>query len=101
MRKLMWFTVGFAAACVVGAYILQGAVLYILAACLFVPAAAGFILLRNLPGLRSAALTLAGLAVGLAVWQSYDDAYLAHAKAVDGQTMPLSIVATYYSFDNA
>ncbi|MBO5953973.1 MAG: DNA internalization-related competence protein ComEC/Rec2 [Oscillospiraceae bacterium] len=99
MRKLMWFSMGFAVACMVGAYLLSGAVLYAAGACLLLLALIGLWLFRNTDIRRKAAMLCAGMAVGLIVYQVYDGVYLQLARAVDGKSVAAHIRATDFSYD--
>ncbi len=97
MRKLMWFTVGFAAACAAGVYVLHGGWL-VLAALVCLPCAVALYLLRTQKA-RIAAVVLLGLLAGFGWVAAYDALYLSDARAFDGQTADLSLNVTDYSYD--
>ena len=96
MRKLMYFTIGFAAACALCAY---GASLPIriicIAALVFFCASAG----RNAKPLPRALLALMGCAVGLFWYGQYHSHYLSAPVALDGQTVTASIRTSDYSYE--
>ena len=98
MRKLMWFSIGFALACIAGAYLVSGAWLWILA--LFCTIGIlGIFFLRSMNAKRAVAVLL-GCAVGFLWCYAYDGLYLQTAKAYDGTVQLLEIQATDYSFDS-
>ncbi len=97
MRKLVWFSIGFAAACVLGISCMQGLLLAgsgLL--CLLV--AGALRLLRNKPA-AIIAMVLFGCAAGLLWNWGYDRIYLNTARGYDGQTVELEVEITDYSFD--
>lgn len=100
MRKLMWFSIGFAAACAAGAYLYSGALLYILGICLLLLSVFGLWLFCKKIALKAMAVLLCGVAVGFLAFQIYDDARLAPAREADGQSVTMRIQATDYSFEN-
>ena len=100
MRKLMWFSIGFAAACAAGAYLYSGALLYILGICLLLLSVFGLWLFCEKIALKAMAVLLCGVAVGFLAFQIYDDARLAPAREADGQSVTMRIQATDYSFEN-
>lgn len=91
MRKLMWFTLGFALACALCAYMLPVAML--------AGAVAGALLLAMLcfRASRRAALALLGCAVGFLWFSMYHSHYLSAAAALDGMTKDISVRITDYS----
>jgi len=98
MRKLMWFTLGFGAACAFGAYfyvpwLLNGAVVFL------VLAISLLIGMRFYRPLRIGAAIFLGAAVGLGWFSFYDGVYLHNARAIDGMTQTATIIATDYSYD--
>ena len=97
MRKLMWFAVGFGAACAFCAYcyvswILPAALLCFLLSVLF------FVLLRLKKQLRVFCALFLGSAVGLGWFALYDSAYLGSARALDGNAQIVTIDVTDYSY---
>ena len=99
MRKLMWFTIGFAAACVIGAYWICGNVLFALGGSLLAAAAAGLLLFRSPGVLRKGAVLLTGIAVGFCVYQLYESVYLAPVRTMDGKTVELTICAKDFGYE--
>lgn len=96
MRKLMWFAVGFTAACAAGVYLLSGMwPLLIGLFCLigFLP----MLFIRTKPA-RIAAAILLGCVIGFGCFFGYDSIYLSAARNVDGETVPLTVVASDYSY---
>nr|MBQ8244685.1 DNA internalization-related competence protein ComEC/Rec2 [Oscillospiraceae bacterium] len=99
MRKLMYFTIGFAAACGMKAYGLPREwgwlVLGLGAMCA--------VFLGLCSGKRSnyaaVALILLGLALGTGWYSLFQSVYLKPAMALDGRTEPLTIRTTDYSLD--
>ncbi len=101
MRKLMWFTIGFTAACALCAYFLPltFGILLIAAssAGAIVLAAAG----RSFPVLKRPALVLLGLLLGLCWFQVYSRLYLSGPEALNGKTRSLTVQTTDYSYETA
>ena len=97
MRKLMWFTVGFAAAVIAGVYLVSGFWLMLLAPFSLVGAAAVYFL-KSHRG-RIAALAMLGCTVGLLWLLGFDFLYLSHARAFDGATREATVTVTDYSYD--
>ena len=98
MRKLMWFSIGFAAACAVSMYLLPAPSMLILGVALL---AAGIGLLFIRKGIRIRILTVVclGLAAGLLWCGAYDMLRLTPVRGKDGQTHEITLKATDYSFD--
>lgn len=94
MRKLLWFTVGFALAVGLGAYTLRpGVYFYVSGGCALILAACLVAMLR-FPKARVAAMVAFGCVLGF-LWQSVFDAnYLSVARGCDGQTLQLTLTAT-------
>ena len=92
MRKLMWFTIGFAVACGLCAYgsgsawIFPGILGAMLAGCTM--------MFRNRHLLRRMMATAAGCLVGFGWFFCYSYVYLRPVAALDGQTAALTITAT-------
>lgn len=96
MRKLMWFTIGFAAACAAGIYLLSGAWFGLIGLfCLLGLIAMLFVQTKSA---KIAAITLLGCVIGFAWLWGYDAFYLQNAKTNDGEVVQLSVVATDYSY---
>lgn len=96
MRKLMWFTIGFTAACAFGVYVLSGSWLLLLALCCCLFAAISLCFGNSKS--RIAAVILFGCAVGLLWLWGVARFYLSSAKNADTQQLPLSITASDYSY---
>lgn len=94
MRKLMWFSVGFAVSCVVAIYLISGSILAWLALAFGVLAIAALFLKQKLVNITG--LILLGFAVGVLWMWGYDAIYLQPAKQYDGTTVMTKIEATDY-----
>ena len=98
MRKLMYFTLGFAAACGLCAYFLPGALLYLTAG-----AAALTLLCATVASrwkaLKRVTLVLLGCAVGIGWYSFFHSRYLEPAIALDGRTETVTLRTVDYSFD--
>ena len=96
MRKLMWFTIGFAAACAVGVYLqLHTWCLLIGLFCLIGCTASFF--LKTKPA-RITAVVLLGCVFGFCWLWGYDSLYLSNARDYDGESVNLTITATDYGY---
>lgn len=95
MRKLMWFTIGFSLACVIGVYITHGNWTFLLAA-FFGLGALGMVWLKT-KAARVALLVMLGLTVGTLWLWIYDMAYLSSARELDAQVIESTIEVTDYS----
>ena len=99
MRKLMWFTIGFAAGCAVGAYIGCGAWLWLCAAAFLAVGFALYLLSNDGARTRIAALLLAGLAFGCFVFTAQDAIVHNPAREVDGKKIQTQIEICDYSYE--
>lgn len=94
MRVLMWFTLGFAAACALSIYLGIGAWL-----CTVTVVLAGFLFALKRPAARVAAVVLIGVTVGMLWSAMYDRLYLDAAREFDGKKVHASAIVTDYSYD--
>ena len=92
MRWLMWFTVGFAAACAAGVYLEVGIILAV-AAVIAIPL---FFLQSRFA--KITAVLLLGLSFGSLWLYGHDSLYLQAAKQYDGQTVTAEAVISDYSY---
>lgn len=94
MRRLMWFTIGFAAACALGVWVLP--VNWIIPIVL----TAGFLAVigRKLQ-LRPGAALLLGCYVGLIWYLGFQKFYLIPARNMDGITVDTTVTAVNYSYE--
>lgn len=99
MRKLMWLTIGFAAACVVGVYITAGNWLLLMAA-VCVAAAIPLFLLKQKRS-KIAAVSLVGCVVGFLWLWGYHQLYLNTAKSYDGKTTTATVEISDYSYETS
>ena len=97
MRKLMWFTIGFLAACLLGTFFWLDSQL--IAACLGFGAtcAVCFALGKKFSWLRRLGAVCLGLALGFGWYQVYSVCYLQPVFDLDGEKMPLTIQCIDYS----
>ena len=99
MRKLMWFTVGFGAACAIAAYGMTdrwlplGALLCLAAGLAAVGSSGKKVIIR------AAIAVLAGCTAGLAWFGGYQLLYLKPVSGLDGLETELSATASDYSYD--
>lgn len=94
MRKLMWFTIGFTAACFLGVYCRIGIWLALLGAVFALP----LFFAKSKP-YTIVATILIGVTAG-SVWQfGYDNLYLQTAKQLDGETVAATVTVSDYSFE--
>ena len=97
MRKLMLFTLGFSAACILGVYCLDaGALGYFALASL---AASGLMLAfgKDLPLCKCAALSFAGCALGFFWYTGFHTHILLPASRLDGETQTVILRTTDYT----
>ena len=94
----MWFSVGFAGACAVGAYLYWPQV-WAVAVLALLLAALAYVLRNRKAMLRPAIAVFLGLAVGILWFLCYHEIFLDGAKQLDGQTVCLTAVATDYSYE--
>lgn len=101
MRKLVWFSLGFGAACCLCAYVITGSTRVILGA------AVGFLTLfaaiagRKFALFRRIAAVLLGFAMGVGWFILYDGFYLNAAGTMDGKTADAVIRVSDYSYETA
>lgn len=98
MRRLMWFSIGFALSCGLCAYILPVNWILPLAILGLILGLAVGIPGRNWLYPRRIAYTLVGIALELGWYMGYRQIYLKPAIALDGQTALAKITASDYSF---
>ena len=97
MRKLMWFTIGFTAACAAGVYLLSGIWLFLLGICCLVIAVGLFFVKTD--AAKITALILAGSVAAFLWLFGYDWLYLSHARMMDGKTIEATVTATDFSYE--
>ena len=98
MRKLMWFTMGYAMACGLGTWLLRGRGLLLLGLGFAALAIASWFS-REHPVCRRAGMLALGCAVGCLSFFAYALWVLGPAAAMDGQTAQLTIRTTGYSWE--
>ena len=96
MRKLMWFSIGFALSCVIGIYLLPAS--WLLPVGLFAVSAVVVTCLIKHKICKIAGVVLLGFALGIAWIWGYNTIYLYPAKQYDGKTVTTSIEISDYSY---
>jgi len=99
MRKLMFFTIGFAGASAVCAYVWLMNGLYPLALISVLLCVVSLIGTRWMKGFRYPAVVFLGIAAGLCWFQLYSDHYLSKANEMDGCIADVTARCTDYSYD--
>ena len=97
MRKLMWLTVGFALACVIGVYVTTGNWLLLMGGISLSAGVPLFFLKKR--STTVAAVVLLGCVFGFLWLWCYHHFYLDVAKAYDGKTVNTTVTVSDYSFD--
>ena len=99
MRKLMWFSVGFCAACALGSYFyLPKLHLFALLSGLF--CALFWVISVRIRNFRIVGMLFCGLTIGIGWFAFVDRIYLRDARSLDGTTAQLSVTATDFSYGN-
>ena len=101
MRKLMWFAIGFAAACGLCAYVLPTQTLNVFAAVFGSTAFFLAVFGRKFPLYRRAALVFFGCTLGLCWYVAFRSRYLTVPAALDGKTYIVTIRTADYSEDTS
>lgn len=96
VRKLMWFAIGFTAACALGIYLSFG--FWLLLAALFCLPCAIVLGRGDSQNRKRAALALWGCLTCFLWLYGYDCLYLSPARGLDGQTETLTVEITDYSY---
>lgn len=97
MRKLLWFTIGFAFSCIIGVYLIAGSISLMLA--LVAVAATLCLYILDVKHGKLMATILIGFALGSAWIWLYNTCYLQTAKDYDGKTVSTKIEITDYSYE--
>ena len=98
MRKLLWVSAGFVAACLLGAYLFSEIALLLLGVCLLPVSVVLLLLFREVSPRKAAALVLLGLALGMLWFALYSHWALAPAKSMDGKTLSITAEARDFSY---
>ena len=99
MRKLMWFSIGFCAACVLGVYLLPRSIAFLLGLLLLVMGVA-LLCLRRKDWVRISAVICIGIAIGLLWYRLYDATKLSSVRSVDGEIRTITIECNDFSFES-
>ena len=94
MRKLLWFTIGFTAACGLGVWVLPGNGIVV-----SILAAAGLTAFGWKLGRKRLALAMLGCMAGLVWYLGFMKLYLIPAQAMDGVTKHITVTAVSHSYD--
>ena len=94
MRVLMWFTIGFAAACALSIYLGVSAWF-----CVLTVLAAVFLFVLKRPVAKVTAVIFLGFTVGLLWTEGYNQFYLDYARNCDGKKIQATAIVTDYSYD--
>lgn len=97
MRKLMWFALGFGVVCALGAYWYFDHFWILLLPSISAMVAA-FCLKGKWKALQPVLAVALGMVVGVGWILCYDAIHLQNARALDGQTIQLTAVASDYSY---
>ena len=95
MRKLMWFTIGFGAACGYCVWAMPQNWLLPLLVC----AGIGIFFSLVSRNLKPVEILCLGCVVGFCWFNGFRQVYLSPALAVDGKTIPLTVTVSDYSWD--
>ena len=98
MRKLMWFTIGFAGACAAGAYLMSGNLLVVLAFALLTITGGIWLLCRHYGWKPVPVVVLLGLVIGLLWCWVFDGGYLSPATELDGKITHATMEVLDFSF---
>ena len=101
MRKLAWFTSGFAGACLLCFYFFSGQILYLVAGVLFVLGVILAAVPRFVIYQRVISAVLIGAAFGMLWMQFYTQRHLDPAKELDDATVQEWVEISDYSFETA
>lgn len=97
MRKLMWFSIGFASAAAIGMYLLQGSWYFLASGAAALVLAIFLCLTHHFPKFRIGVAVLLGCVIGF-VWLSvFEYVYLSVPRAVDEKRIVTTLTATDYS----
>lgn len=100
MRKLMWFTLGFGAACAVCGY--WGSTWFgVIAVFAILLAVFAMLLRRKWDAAKIGAVAAIGILSGVALFSAYSGIFLRPAFNVDGYTESLTAEVTDYSYETA
>ena len=98
MRKLMWLTIGFCAACAISIYLLPINLL-LLFGLAFLAMGIVLLCLRGKDWVHVIAVICIGLSVGQLWVYVYDGSYLSTARKLDGEIVSITVEAEDYSCD--
>jgi len=101
VRKLMWLTLGFGAACGLSVYFLSTEFQMIAMVCLFVAALIFRLMGRINHDQKAAAMVLLGCALGFGWYQLYSHNYLNNAVLLHEKTQVVAVRTSDYSYETA
>ena len=97
MRKLMWFTIGFATAIFAGVYVLSAPFYLMAAGACAVALAICLGCMVRYPKIRIASMALFGCLIGFSWLTGFDALYLSVPRVADGTEIECTVYATEYS----
>lgn len=97
IRVLMWFAIGFGAACALGAYCYTPWLLAVAAMALLLSLLS--LLWTKYKTARVIGTVFLGLSLGIGWFFGYDQLYLADVRALDGTTQTLTVEVSDYSYE--
>lgn len=100
MRKLMWFAIGFGAACALAVYLLPVESLLWIGIALAAMFVGGLVLFHK-QWCKIAAFLCLGLSFGFLWFSLFDGQYLAPVRELDGETVELTLEVTDFSFESS
>ncbi len=98
MRWLMWFAIGVAGGCAVGAYLFRGYGILILAGLCLLGMIPTVLLRRRWNGAVVAAVILLGTTTGCGLFYGYDALYIDYARELDGTVTEIHFRASDYNW---
>lgn len=98
MRKLVFFTIGFAAASFAGSVLYGDWILFGVAVSLLIVSLLA-VLCRKYPTCRYAVIVALGLSIGLGWFFLYDNLFVLIPRVADGQTLAVTIETSDYSYE--
>ena len=99
MRKLMWFGVGFAAACLLCAYLFMGVWPLLFGIAMALIALGGLLFTQAASAGKRFFIVVLGVAVGLLWYYTYSTLHLSAARQADGTSVDIQAQVTDYSYE--
>ena len=99
MRKLMWFTLGFAVATAVGSYVLALKWYFLAAGICSILLGISLLLMLRIKVMRVAVVVFFAAIIGFCFQIGFDIFYLSTARSADEMQLSMSICASNYSYE--